>query len=211
MLAHRILTRPARKPGWSRSARPVYVGPVYAGPPNVVFEPPAGLSTVVVGYPGFKVSVEMDPLGKDTIDTERLRVATEVATGSTRVTDGVLIGVAVFELPRNKLLVPNRIEMIAVAIAKDGVCCDALEVDTTTGGVEVEDAVGIVELSTVGASTEDVVDCPESAPGVTIIAASAVMAVKDRTVTFCIGSGVVDVDVTYVPHVHFPTGVPLNC
>jgi hypothetical protein len=178
MLAHRILSSPVRKPAWSRFARPVNVGPVYTGPPNVVFEPPTGATKVVVGYPGSKVSVEMDPLGKDTIDTERLRVATEVATGSTRVTDGVLIGVAVFVLLRKKLLVPNKIEMIAVAIAKDGSCCDALDVDTTRGAVEVEDAVGAFELNTVGeGSEEDVVECPESAPGVTIMAASAVMAV----------------------------------
>jgi hypothetical protein len=34
---------------------------------------------------------------------------------------------------------------------------------------------------------------------------------KDRTVTFWTGSGEAVDGVTYVPHTHFPTFVPLNC
>jgi hypothetical protein len=145
----------------------------------VVFELPRVPNNEEVGYPGTRVDAKIDPSGNVMSETERLLVATEVAIGSAIVFDGVTIEGAVFKLPLSKVLVPNRIEIIAVAMTRDVDCCGALEVDTTTGSVDVEDAAGPVLLTTVGdcSGGEDAVDDASSVPGVMIIACWAVTAV----------------------------------
>jgi len=103
---------------------------------------------------------------------------------------------------------------MAVATTSGDECCDAPEVDTTSGGmdVDVEEAAGPFRVNAVGRGSGDEVGGGSLSPfGVTITAAWAVIAVKDRTVTFCTGSTEVVVGVTYVPQTHFPTFVPLNC
>jgi len=175
----------------------VYTGPEYKGTVYVEFDSPI----VAVGSPESRVSAEILPSGIVTMDVDLVRVfAADVATGSAMVLGDVLIGEVGAE-PPSKLFEPSRMEIMAVAMTSDEDCCDAPEVDTTmvAVGAAVEDAAGPVRVKAVGfgsALGDDVVEESESPFDVMITAAWAVMAVKDRTVTFCTGSAEVVVGVT---------------